>query len=539
MVTLAVYSPVFRSEFINFDDDLYVTDNPHVNKGLTAQGLAWAFNVGYAGNWHPLTWISHMLDYQLYGGDSAGHHATSLFFHLTNTILMFLVLKRMLGSVGKSAFVAGLFALHPLHVESVAWVAERKDVLSALFWILTMGAYVLYAERPSRGRYIAVIALFALGLMAKPMLITLPIVLLLLDYWPLGRMEKVGLPRLVKEKIPLLALSALSCVVTLIAQHREGFVVETGDISPGIRAANAVVAYAAYIGKMIIPRNLACFYPHPEGSLAAWQVVGSASFLIAMTFLAIHHGRKRRYLAVGWLWYVITLIPVIGLVQVGRQAMADRYTYVPLIGLFLIVAFGVADLFRNRDRTLATVRVAIMILLIILTSRQVGYWQNNHTLYEHALKVTRNNCLAHINLGQALQDEGRFDEAVDHIRESLRLKGTGREHFSLGSMMIKLGRSREAEEEFRLAISLNPEQAMAHLGLGRALEAQGKLDVAMSEYRKAIIGDPDMPNAYYNLGKALEKQGDRDDATEQYRKALDADPEFMRAAEALARLQGS
>ena len=530
-VTLAAYSPVFRNGFINYDDDAYVTKNPHVKAGLTSVSLAWAFNVGFAGNWHPLTWMSHMLDYQLYGDKAADHHATSLILHLASTVLLFLIFRRMTGALWKSAFVAALFALHPLHVESVAWVAERKDVLSTLFWVLAMGAYVLYTERPSIGRYLAIALLFGLGLMAKPMLVTLPLVLLLLDYWPLDRVRRGW--SLVREKIPLLAMSVGSGIITFIAQHRGGAVASLEEFPTGVRIANALAAYAGYVGKTIVPRHLAIFYPHPGSSMPVWQVIGSSVFLAGATILAVYYGRKRRYLLVGWLWYVITLIPVIGLVQVGRQAMADRYTYVPLIGIFIIAAMGLTELVGEKRNagtgdlgaTLPRLAALVLIPLAILAGRQVGYWRNSEVLFQHALDVTKNNYLAHINLGMALGDEGRFDEAISQFQESLKIKSNDdMAHFSLGGVLMDKGELDAAAAEFRTAIKITPTYAMAHYNLGLVFAMQGMRQPAMMEYRKALEINPSMAPAHNNLGAALASEGKVQEAIGHFRKAIRIEP---------------
>ena len=553
VVTLAVYMPVFRNAFINYDDDVYVYRNSFVKAGLTAKGLAWAFNVGYAGNWHPLTWMSHMADYQFFRDNPAGHHATNLIFHMASTVLLFLVLRRMTsrpgsmqaGSSWKSAFVAALFALHPLHVESVAWVAERKDVLSTFFWMLTMGAYVLYSEKPSIKRYVPVILLFALGLMSKPMLVSLPIILLLLDYWPLGRMEKSGKLKLILEKMPLLAMSAGSAIITFTAQNKEGAVGSFQNYPIGVRVANAIVAYAGYVGKTVFPHNLAIFYPHPGNTLAVWQIAGSAVILAAITSLVFYYGRKRRYLAVGWLWFVITLIPVIGLVQVGRQAMADRYTYFPLIGLFLIVASLLPDLARETKRrgdgamgrwgetpgnALVIVACAIVIMLAAATRVQVGYWRDSRMLFQHAVDVTRNNYLAHINLGMAHEDEKEYGEAMRQYRESLKIKSENDlAHFCLGGALMDQGRFDEAADEFRTAIALYPNYSLAHYNLGLVFDLQGKPNEAKAEYLKAMTLNAQMAPPHNNLGIILVNEGKIDEAIAQFREALEIEPDHAMA----------
>jgi protein O-mannosyl-transferase len=415
LLTLAVWLPALRNGFTNLDDPYYVTANPQVLRGITRAGIAWAMTAKVASNWHPLTLLSHMLDCQLFGLDPAGHHATSLLLHLANVLILFAVLCRMTGAAGRSAVVAALFALHPTHVESVAWVAERKDVLSALFWILAMGAWARYARQPSAGRYLLVALLMVLGLAAKPMVVTLPFALLLLDVWPLDRLH-LGWRRLILEKLPLLALSAASSLITLRYQQAS---LAPLDVAPwSLRAANALVAYAAYLGKLFLPRHLAVFYPIPL-SIPAWQAAGAALLLIAITALAVRRARREPWLLTGWLWFLGTLVPVIGLVQVGRQAMADRYLYIPSIGLFLAVVWSVAELGRRHRAVLATAAGAVLLALAVMTRVQIGYWSDSATLFRHALAATGDNYLAHIGLGKALMGERDCEGAAEQFRAAL------------------------------------------------------------------------------------------------------------------------
>ena len=431
VVVACAFWQVARCDFINFDDHVYVTENSHVLNGLTIEDLRWAFTVGYAGNWHPLTWMSHMLDVQIFGLNPAWHHLTNLLFHIANTILLFLVLFRMTKGLWQSAFVAALFGIHPVHVESVAWVAERKDVLSTFFWLLTMGAYIRYVEQPLFKRYLVLIACFAIGLTSKPMLVTLPFVLLLLDYWPLRRFEQqapvlnmppeetkekkrkresrtrqpvgqlaegqtsysfrpASIGPILREKIPLFGLAALSCLLTYAAQQREGAVISTDALPLSGRIAHAFVSYAVYIGKMFWPADLAVFYPYPS-SWPQWQTALAVLLFAAVTAVVILCGRKYGYLRMGWLWYAGTLVPVIGFVQVGRQASADRYTYIPFIGLFVIIAWGIPDLikkWRYRRQALAASSIVALSCFFAATWLQVGYWQDSITLYDHSLAVT-------------------------------------------------------------------------------------------------------------------------------------------------------
>jgi tetratricopeptide (TPR) repeat protein len=561
-VTFAAYWRILGNDFVSYDDDVYVTTNITVRQGFTPESLRWAFSTMHGGNWHPLTWLSHMLDVELYDLKPWGHHLTSLLLHIINTVLLFLILARMTGSPWRSGFVAALFGIHPLHVESVAWVAERKDVLSTLFWILTMWAYVRYTEHPGVRRYLPVVVLFALGLMAKPMLVALPFVLLLLDYWPLKRFSgvkvqssrfKVAVPatntqhltpntlststkRIVLEKAPLFALAAISSVVTFVAQQKGGAVVALDKFSPGVRIADSLVAYVAYLGKMLWPAKLAVFYPHPGPRLPEWQVVGAGVLLTLITGLAIRAGRRRRYVAVGWLWYAVTLVPVIGLVQVGAQSMADRYTYVPMIGLFILAAWGIPDVLSRvmpsplQRAILPTAACAVTLLLAALTCNQTGYWKNDIPLFKHAIKVTGDNYVAELNLGIALEAQGKVKEAVKHYREALRLNPRSvRAHNNMGFAFDEQGRTDAAIAQYREALRLDPRFALAHTNLGNVFAKQGKLEAAIEEYEEAIRLRPDLAIARNCLGNALARQGKLDQAIREYTAALRADPYYPQA----------
>ncbi len=491
IVTLAVYWQVGNHSFVNYDDNLYVYENPYVQAGLTIENIMWAFIATYAKNWHPLTWLSHMLDCQLYGINPGWHHLTNVILHIVNTLLLFLVLRKMTGAFWQSGFVAALFALHPLHVESVAWVSERKDVLSTFFWMLTMWSYAWYVqrpgyvERPGNNRYYLVLLFFFMGLMAKPMLVTLPFVLLLLDYWPLNRFQhgqSGGISdseqrwlalRLIWEKVPLLLLAAASSVMTFLAQQSGGALRSLNVVPLTVRVSNAIVSYVSYIGKMIWPRKLAVLYPHP-GMLPGWQVAGACLLLVFISFLAVRNVRRYPYFAVGWFWYVGTLVPVIGLVQVGEQALADRYTYVPLIGLFIIIAWTVPDLlarWRYRNAGLATIAALLLLILMATTRSQVKYWANSTMLFEHALDVTADNHVAHNHLGLLLLKEGRVNEAFIRFSEAVRIK---------------------------------PEYAYAHNNLGLVLKEEGSLEKAICHFREALRINPNLVVAQKNLRKALE-----------------------------------
>ena len=513
-LVIIVFWQTLGDPFSSYDDDKYVTANPHVQAGLTKESIVWAFTSAHASNWHPLTWISHMLDCQVYGMNPMGHHLTNLLFHIANTLLLFLVLSRMTKSIWRSAFVAALFGIHPLRVESVAWVAERKDVLSTFFFMLTVLSYVWYVKRPNVGRYPLVLALFAFGLMAKPMLVTLPFILLLLDYWPLGRFQSKGKKamegswtgwKLIWEKAPLFALSAASSVATYLAQRLGGAVRELDQYPLGIRVANTLVAYISYIRKMIWPSDLAVFYPHPGKGLPEWQVVGTGLLLAGIFVLVIRAWRRRPYLAVGWLWYIGTLIPVIGLVQVGLQGMADRYSYVPLIGLFIMIAWGVPDLMSRKGRApragyLAVLAGLAVCALTVCAWIQVGYWRGDVALFSHAIEVTRDNAIAHNNLGRALKIQGKFDEAFYHYREALRIAPRYADaQYNFANALMRRGKIDEAIAHYYEAIKLNPKSAEAHNNLANTLASQGRTEEAFQECQEAIRLKPDLAKAHNNL----------------------------------------
>ena len=543
--TLVVFHQLPSHDFINLDDNLYVYENTRVQAGLTQEGVAWAFTTFEAYNWHPLTWLSHMLDFQLFGLRPGLHHLTNLLFHLANTALLFFVLRRMTGALWRSGFVAALFALHPLHVESVAWVAERKDLLSAFFWFLTIWVYIRYVERPELNRYLLVLFFFVLGLMAKPMLVTLPFVLFLLDFWPLNRMQfgyissashpdkpRVPAFRLVAEKIPLFVIVATSIIVTLAAQQKGGALKSLEVFSLKTRLANALISYVSYIGKMIWPQNLAVYYPHPA-VVPTWQAAGCGLLLICLSALFIWASRKRPYLAVGWLWYLGTLVPVIGLVQVGSQAMADRYTYIPLIGLFIVIAWGVPGIlagWRYRRIVLATLTTVLLLGFTMCTWLQVRYWQNSLTIFQHTVNVTTDNHFAHNNLGVALAKGGRLDEAVDHYYVALRIKPNEAEVYNnLGNVLEAQGNLDEAIRHYYEALRINPDNAKAHNNLGNVLATKGNVDEAVSHYSEALRIEPDYAGAHYNLGNVLAERGNVDEAINHYKEALRIWPDWAGA----------
>jgi protein O-mannosyl-transferase len=549
--TLVAFWDVRNHGFMDIDDGVYVTENPQVQAGLTFKGLIWAFTTVHASNWHPLTWLSHMLDCELYGLNAAGHHLTSLFLHIVNTLLLFLVLKRMAGSLWKSGFVAALFALHPLHVESVAWVAERKDVLSTFFWILTLGAYVRYAEHPQLRRYLPVLFCFALGLLSKPMLVTLPFVMLLLDYYPLGRLQfgwldhrdphnlktpnpghqRSSLLHLVREKIPFFILTALSSFITFYAQQAGGAVGSLALYPLETRVLNATVSYVRYIGKMLWPQNLAILYPYSE--ISHFWGVGAGLFLLGTTILVVRVACKRPYLLVGWLWYLGTLVPVIGLVQVGLQSMADRYTYVPLIGLFIMIAWGIPDIpseWRHRKTALSVGMCLAVLPLVVMTRTQVSYWRSNLSLFEHALNVTSNNSRIHLNLGYNLLQHGKISEAMTHYAEALRIDPQYSEaHYNLGVALGKQGEIQEAMVHYGEALKLNPNYADAHNNLGIILARQERNREAISHFEEALRVKPDRPEIYINMANSLLGLGDVEGAVSFYGKALEVQPDHFGA----------
>ena len=556
VATLVVFWQVLDHDFVGYDDAKYVTDNHYVQAGLTKEGLIWAFTTTHASNWHPLTWLSHMLDCQLYGLNPRGHHLTNVLFHLLNTLLLFLVLQRLTGAFWRSGFVAALFALHPLHVESVAWVAERKDVLSSFFWMFTLWAYARYVERPKFITYLLTLLAFALGLMAKPMLVTLPFVLLLLDYWPLRRMKSFQSTsseraistrpsklnsqtlRLVWEKIPFFFLAAASSTVTFLAQIRGGAVTSLEVFPFETRLANALVSYVSYIGKMLWPQDLAVFYPHPGPSLPMWQAAGAGLLLLVISITVIRLGRRYPYLPIGWFWYIGTLVPVVGLVQVGVQAMADRYTYIPLIGLFIIIAWGVRDIaakWRYQKMVFTLASGALLFTLMICSFIQLHHWQRGTTLFEHALEVTTDNFVVHYNLGNELAAQGKFDEAIAQYSEALRINPAHAEvHYNCGNALARLGKHQDAIWHYQRALQLKPNFAEAHNNLGVTLEQQGRLNEAFVHYSRAIQLNPEYEEAHNNLAGLLAAQGKLDEAIAHYSKALRIKPEHGNARVQLA-----
>jgi tetratricopeptide (TPR) repeat protein len=606
LITLALYAPCLSHEFLTYDDQQYVTENRHVQAGLTWPGMAWACRTFYASNWHPLTWISHMLDCQLYGLQPLGHHLSSVLLHTASSMLLFLVLKRMTGATWRSAAVAALFAWHPLHVESVAWIAERKDVLSGLFWMLTLWAYVRYAQEraggvmehgsdgdeKSEGRnpkaernpksearnlnseihhtatpaplhsitplphsaaaariYALSLFFFALGLMSKPMLVTLPFVLLLLDFWPLQRLPGAGSPlRVLAEKLPFLALSAGCCCLTVLAQRQGQTIVSAAALPLSRRIAHAILAYAHYLAAMFAPRNLAVAYAYSPSTPGA-EILGAATMLGVVSLVVVAWARRRPYLLVGWFWYLGTLVPVIGLVQVGDQAWADRYTYLPLIGLFVALAWGVADLVRGMgahrlpadpatgssraagpEPALVGLAVLAGLGLLGATAHQVRYWKDTRTLFEHSSRVNPQSSRALAVLGSLLATEGKLAQAEDFYHRALALRADDPEaHYLLGAALEQRGELDQALAHYAQALWSRPLQERTYLAQGMVLARQGKYADAAAADRNALALNPDCALAHNNLARVLHTQGRPEEAIQEYAAALRSDPTLAQA----------
>jgi tetratricopeptide (TPR) repeat protein len=520
VAVLAIFSGALRCDFVNYDDPTYVTSNAEAQRGLTAAGVLWAFGTGAASNWHPLTWLSHMADVQFYGLNPAGHHLTSVLLHAGNAALLFLILNAMTGALWRSAVVAALFALHPLRVESVVWVSERKDVLSTFFWMLTVWTYFKFQRSNAKSYYAAAVACFACGLMAKPMLVTLPFVLLLLDYWPLGRRMSWGL---LIEKVPFFILAAVSSVVTFVVQRRGGAVSPLSGLPLAARMGNALVSYVRYLAKIFWPARLSVLYPHP-GHWPVWQVAGAALLLAAITACVIWRARAQPYLAVGWFWFLGMLAPTIGLVQVGIQSMADRYSYLPMVGVSIMAVWGASDLLAERTGgrwILGTAAGVAIGACMILTPLQVRYWRDSDALFQHAIEVTKNNYLAYNNLGYFLSNRGEAAKSMLYYKSALQINPNYDEaHNNLGFALAELGRYQEATNEYIKALSLNPGLTEAHNNLGNSLGSLGLTDAAMHEYQVALEEDPHHADAHNNYGVALAQRGRLDEAIAHFRLAI-------------------
>jgi Flp pilus assembly protein TadD len=588
VVTLALYWPVQTFDFVNYDDDVLVKDNRQIRGGLSREGLEWAFTTIHGGNWHPLTWISHMVDIEAYGLDAGGHHRTNALIHTANAVLLLIVLTAMTHSPGAGALVAILFAIHPLHVESVAWVAERKDVLSGFFWILTMGAYAWYVRRPTVRRYLLVAFSFAMGLLSKPMVVTLPFVLMLLDVWPLQRLRdartvfdrwggvanKGVMAKLVIEKLPLFFLSAVFSALTLFAQIEVSAVWPVDKMPVDVRLANALVSYMAYIRKMMWPVDLAVLYPH-AGMPEAWSVWVSALLLVSMTVLAVLKMREMPFLIVGWLWYLGTLVPVIGIVQVGSQALADRYTYIPLVGLFIVLAWGVDRVvarYPGWTRRVIGVSIVTISVLVFLARTQVDTWKSSVTLFEHALHVTEMNPMAHQKIGEFYLDQNDCRNAVPHFLEAIRMKEnfaypysglgvcashqtppTGALYFfakaleidprltralvDRGVLYMKQGKFDSAAEDFERVLRIRPDHEVAHTNLGVVYLRQGRTVDAETHLREALRVQPHIAEAHHNLGLILVGRGLTNEALAHFRQASALAPGNPYIEEQLKRVQ--
>ena len=530
-----------------------MSENEHILQGLTLGNIAWAFTTGHAANWHPITWLSLMLDCQLFGPNPGWIHLINVFLHIANSLLLFAVLKKMTGALWPSAFVSALFAIHPMHVESVAWIAERKDVLSTLFLLLTLAAYVGYVKSRSLISYLLVILLYALGLLAKPMLVTLPFLLLLLDYWPLNRFEiaqsaklspgktaerQTALYRLVIEKIPFFILSAISSIITFLVQQSGGAVTGINSISFENRVANAFLSYVRYIIKMVWPQNLSVFYPPDIESFSSFQIVLCAVLLFAISVFVIYFARNKKYLLTGWLWFIVTLIPVIGLIQVGYHSMADRYTYISYIGLFIMIAWGLPELLSKwQYRKIFFIIFASIVLAIlgVYAHRQVSYWKNTFTLFSHATNVTQNNFIAYINIGVAYSKLGRYQDTIDAYKQSIRIYPNFDEaHNSLGVAYANLGRYEDAVNEFKQAVRINPDFAEAHYNLGLAYANLGRYQDAIESLKVVIRIKPDHAEAYNNLGAVYGTLGRYQDSIEAFEQALRIKPDYAEPRDNLA-----
>ena len=545
--TWLVFGQTLRHEFVNYDDPSYVYDNPTITEGLTIEGVKRAFTQSHARNWHPLTTLSHMLDCQLFGLKPAGHHFHNVLLHTISVFLLFFLFRQMTGALWRSAFVAAIFAIHPLRVESVAWIAERKDVLSGVFFMLTLIAYVRYVRKPSSARYMLVLLLFAGGLMSKPMLVTLPFVLLLLDYWPLRRLAQTAsgksqirskLSPLLFEKLPLLALAAASCLTTFLIQKTGG--AQADPLPFNWRLGNGVVTYVTYIWQMIWPRDLAPFYPHPEGRLSGWQVTFALLLLLTLTAIAVLRRRKCPYFLIGWLWYLGMLVPVIGIVQAGSQGWADRYTYLPQIGLYLCLAWGVADLsigWPYRRRVLGAAGAVVLAGFAWIAWVQSSIWRNSESLWRHTLSVTPENEIAHNNFGELLARRGQTDEALSHYEAALRIRSKHQTskydfilaltHANLGATFREKGRLDEAIAHYEKAVEWQPDYATGYFGLGSALAEKGRMEDAIAAFRKAVEIRPDYTAAHVGLGDALLRENNYAEAIARYERALEIYPQAI------------
>jgi protein O-mannosyl-transferase len=542
-ITLTLYMQTGSFPFINLDDNLYVTNNPHVVGGITGKNIMWAFTTFDYSYWHPITWLSHMVDVQFYGMNPRGHHLTNVGIHTISSILLLFLLLRLTGALWQSAFVATLFALHPMHVESVAWVAERKDVLSAFFFFITLIFYAEFTAKRKTALYVLSLISFLLGLMSKPMLVTLPIVMLILDFWPLNRFRSgehyyglrqflISATILTKEKTPFFVCSLLSGLVTIYGQYKFG-AMDTLNVFPfQLRVENALVAYVKYIFKTLWPTDLAVFYPFPS-SIPLWQTICSLVILLLISAAALRAGRRSPYVPVGWFWFIVTLVPVIGLTQVGNQSMADRFSYIPGIGLFIIAAWGFSDIsrgFRHRKRILAVLAGSVIIASSALTWQQIGHWQDSVSLYRHSLQVTAGNNFIYGNLGAALIQRGDLDTAIQTQREALRITPDFVDaHHNLGIALAEKGDLDAAIPEYQAALLLSPNDPKLHHNLGVALAGKGNLDAAIKEFGLALRIQPDDMRAHFNRGGVLIRKGDLVAAIREFQEVLRISPDDINA----------
>jgi Flp pilus assembly protein TadD len=554
IVTVLVFWQSTNHDFLSYDDDLYVTDNFHVKTGLTHRNMLWAFTTAEASNWHPLTWLSHMLDCQIHGLNPKGHHLTNVLFHIANTLLLSYLLISATRSYWQSMFVAALFALHPLHVESVAWVAERKDLLSTFFMFGTLILYTRYAKNPRPLLYVITLLVYVFGLMSKPMLVTLPFVMLLWDFWPLGRLRfdtwikgniaystfdsasTSTLPRLILEKLPFFVFSLLSSVLTYYAQAHGGSVAGIHSVPLTFRVVNGLVSYTTYIRNMLWPAHLAVIYPLPP-ALTLVQAGISGLILIGVTLVVYRRARMNPFLLMGWLWYVGTLVPVIGLVQVGRQAMADRYTYIPLIGLFIMISWGVPALTHKwpyRRALITSLAILTLAGSTICTWIQLSYWRNGVLLFTHAIQAVENNYIAHLQLGDELSKRAKYNEAIEHYLTALRaISGDGNLHMNLGVAFFETGNIEAAIKHYYTALSLKPENDRLYYNLGLAFGVQGNLNESITYLTKAVTMNPKFAEAHYNLGVALVTSRRLDEGIRHFKESLQVDPGLVEAQKAL------
>ncbi len=529
IITFAVYEPVLHNGFISFDDDSYIYANPHITSGLNIKNIVWAFTNIHSNNYHPLTSISHMLDCQFFGLNPPRHHSINLIFHIANTALLFFVLSRMTNRVWPSAFVAALFALHPMHVESVAWASERKDVLSTFFWLLTMFAYWRYVQQSGKGRFILTLVLFTFGLLSKPMLVTLPCILLLLDYWPLDRLKNIKFKQLVIEKIPFFVLSAILCIITLAVQGKMGMVKDISRFPLAWRVENAVASYVIYIGKMFWPFNLAIFYTHPLNTVPLWRTLAALGLLVIVTIFVICKIRSKPYLAIGWFWFLGTLVPVIGLFQVGLQAYADRYTYIPYIGLFIIITWLVCDVADNlpKKKTILSITAALVLFAIgVKTYAQTMFWNNDFLLYSHAVNVTENNWWAHHFLGRAMAEHGDYENAVAQLEKSVEIYPDNAEAlYILAQTYIMTGDVNDAQVIYNKMLS--PQQV-------QDANLQKNISVSPTDYQRV---KELYVSSTINLANILAQKGHLDEAEKWFKDALRVLPDCKAAKDGLEQIK--